>query len=285
MTDRLDYLRDLEKVIPELEEKALRARKWILKMTTEAGSGHPGGSLSVVDVLVALYFRVMRHNPLNPRWENRDRLVLSKGHAAPALYAVLAMSGYFPEEELLTLRKLGSRLQGHPSMLSTPGVDMSTGSLGQGLSVGIGMALAGKLDRRDYRVYVVLGDGECQEGQVWEAAMFAGHHRIENLCAVVDKNKLQLDGATDRIVSIDPIGSKFEAFGWNTIQINGHDFRQILIAFREAEKVKDKPTVIISNTIKGKGVSFMEGVVKYHGKPLTREELKMALEELGGDIQ
>ncbi|MCD6383470.1 MAG: transketolase [Thermoplasmata archaeon] len=285
MSQRLDYLKDLENVIPDLEKKANRARKWILKMTTEAGSGHPGGSLSVVDVLVALYFRVMRHNPLNPRWEDRDRLVLSKGHAAPALYAVLAMAGYFPEEELMTLRKLGTRLQGHPSMRLTPGVDMSTGSLGQGLSVGIGMALAGKLDRRDYRVYVLLGDGECQEGQVWEAAMFAGHHRLENLCAVVDNNKLQLDAPTDKIVSVEPLAPKFEAFGWNAIVINGHDFKEILMAFREAEKVRDRPTVIISNTIKGKGVSFMEGVVKYHGKPLTPEQLKAALEELGGDVE
>ncbi|MFW3146481.1 MAG: transketolase [Thermoplasmatota archaeon] len=281
--DRMDYLQDLDSSLPELKYLAQEARRWIVRMTHEAGSGHPGGSLSSVEILTSLYFRVMRHDPENPLWEDRDRFVLSKGHGAPVLYTMLAMSGYFDKEELLTLRKLGSRLQGHPSMNKTPGIDMSTGSLGQGLSIAIGMALGGRLDRRDYRVFCLLGDGEIQEGQVWEAAMAATHYKVDNLCAVLDRNQLQIDGPTEKIMSIEPVFPKFKAFGWHVIEVNGHDFKELLRAFREAETYKGKPTIIIANTIKGKGVSFMEGSLKFHGKSPTKEELEQALSELGGD--
>ncbi len=281
--ERTDYCQDLDSTQAELKKTAREARRWIVRMIHEAGSGHPGGSLSSVEIMTCLYSRVMRHDPNNPLWPDRDRLVLSKGHGAPVLYTTLAMNGYFEMDELLSLRKLGSRLQGHPSMNKTPGVDMSTGSLGQGLSIAIGMAIGARLDRKDYRVYCILGDGEIQEGQVWEAAMAASHYKVDNLCAVLDRNLLQIDGATETIMSIEPVAPKFESFGWHTIVVNGHDIKELLKAFREAESVKGRPTMIIANTVKGKGVSFMEGSVKFHGKAPTKEELEQALGELGGD--
>jgi transketolase len=282
--EKTDYWQDLDANLPEIQNTAREARRWIVKMIHEAGSGHPGGSLSAVDILTALYFRVMRHDPGNPLWEDRDRLVLSKGHSAPALYSTLALSGYFEKEELLTLRKLGSRLQGHPSKNKTPGIDMSTGSLGQGLSIAIGMALGARLDRKDYRVYCILGDGESQEGQLWEAAMAASHYKVDNLCAILDRNQLQIDGPTEKIMSLEPLFPKFKAFGWHVIEVNGHDLKELLRAFHEAETYKGKPTIIIANTIKGKGISFMEGSLKFHGKAPSKEELEQALEELGGDV-
>ncbi|MDG6225500.1 MAG: transketolase [Candidatus Thermoplasmatota archaeon] len=282
--ERFDYWTDIDDNAADLAGISTEARRWIIRMTHEAGSGHPGGSLSSIDILIALYFKVMRHDPSDPTWPDRDRLVMSKGHGAPALYTALSLAGYFVREELLTLRKLGSRLQGHPSMNKTPGIDMSTGSLGQGLSIALGIALGARLDRKDHRVYCILGDGEVQEGQVWEAAMAAAHYKADNLCAVLDRNNLQIDGPTEKIMSIEPALHKFESFGWNTIEINGHDFKDILKAFHDAETVKGRPTMIIANTVKGKGVSFMEGSVKFHGKTTTPEELERALSELGGDI-
>lgn len=281
--ERYDYTEELESSIPELTEKARESREWIVRMIHEAGSGHPGGSLSAIDIMTVLYSKVMRHDPRNPDWPDRDRLVLSKGHAAPALYTALAMQGYFEKTELLTLRKMGSRLQGHPSKNKTPGVDMSTGSLGQGLSISIGMALGARLDRKDFRVYTILGDGEIQEGQVWEAAMAASHYKLDNLCAILDRNQLQIDGPTEKIMSIDPIAPKFEAFGWNVITINGHDIKEILKAFKDAECVKGKPTLLLANTVKGKGVSFMEGSLNFHGKAPNKDELAQALVELRGE--
>jgi len=282
--ERMDYWLDIDSSLEELSGIAREARRWIVRMTHEAGSGHPGGSLSIVEILTALYFRVMKHDPENPHWEERDRMVLSKGHGAPGLYALLALSGYFDPEELLTLRKLGSRLQGHPSMNKTPGVDMSTGSLGQGLSIAIGMALGSRLDRKDNRIYCILGDGECQEGQIWEAAMAATHFKVDNLCAILDRNQLQIDGPTEKIMSLEPVVPKFKAFGWHVIELNGHDLKELLRAFHEAETYKGKPTMIIANTVKGKGVSFMEGALKFHGKTPGKEELEQALRELGGDV-
>lgn len=269
-----------DEVVRVLEEKARQVRRHVLCMLTEAGSGHTGGSLSAVDILTALYFRVMRIDPANPRWEDRDRFVLCKGHAAPAWYAVLAERGYFPVGELSTLRRLSSRLQGHPDMRKTPGVEASTGSLGQGLSVADGMALAGKLDRKDYRVFALLGDGELQEGQVWEAAMAAAHYRLDNLLAFVDNNGLQIDGPIDRVMSPKPVADKWRAFGWNVLEIDGHDFRQILDAAAMAAGVKGGPTVAVARTVKGKGVSFMENRVEWHGTAPTREQLELALREL-----
>jgi len=249
-------------------------------MTATAGSGHPGGSLSAADIVTALYFKIMRHNPQNPQWSGRDRFILSKGHAAPILYAALAESGYFPVEELATLRKLGSRLQGHADRNLTPGVEMSSGSLGMGLSFGIGVALAARLDYRDYCTYVLLSDGECEEGQTWEAALSAAQFKLDNLVAIVDCNRMQLSGWTRDIMTLEPLNRKWQAFGWYTIDIDGHDFNQILAALQEAQKIKTKPTVIIAHTIKGKGVSFMENNVKFHGKAPTPEEAERALKEL-----
>lgn len=266
--------------LPELEEMAKRLRRHVITMTATAGSGHPGGSLSAADIVTCLYFKVMRHDPANPHWADRDRFILSKGHAAPILYAALAESGYFPIEELNTLRKLGSRLQGHTDMTLTPGVEMSAGSLGQGLSFGIGVALAGKLDNRDYHVYVMLGDGECDEGQVWEAAMFASHHKVDNLTAIIDHNKIQLDGTCCEIMNLAPLADKWQAFNWQVIEIDGHNISQILSALQEARKVRGKPVVIIAHTIKGKGVSFMENNVDFHGKAPTLAEAEQALKEL-----
>ena len=272
-----------DEMIKELEGRARRLRKHIIRMIFAAQSGHPGGSLSAIDIMTALYFNVMNHKPTEPKWEDRDRFVLSKGHAAPALYACLAESGYFPVEELCTLRQIGSRLQGHPDMRKTPGVEASTGSEGQGLSMGIGMALACKLDRKNYRVYVMLGDGELDCGQIWEAAMSAAFYKVDNLVAVVDRNKLQLDGPTEQIMSLEPLSDKWKSFGWHVIEINGHDFKEILKAFEDAKEVKGKPTVIIAHTVKGKGVSFMEGAVGFHGKAPNKEQHDQAMKELGGD--
>jgi transketolase len=270
----------LDLSLPELEKMARQLRRHVITMIATAGSGHPGGSLSAADIVTALYFKVMHQDPRNPQWPDRDRFVLSKGHAAPILYAALAECGYFPVEELSTLRKLGSRLQGHTDRTLTPGVEMSAGSLGQGLSYGIGIALAGRLDKRDYRVYVLLGDGECDEGQVWEAAMFAPHHRLDNITAIVDHNDLQLDGRVCDIMALEPLADKWRAFNWHVLEIDGHNIKDILQALKKAGDVKRKPTVIIAHTIKGKGVSFMEGNVDFHGKAPNPQETEQALKEL-----
>lgn len=264
----------------ELERMAKLLRRHIIAMIAAAGSGHPGGSLSAADIITALYFKIMRHDPKNPQWHDRDRFILSKGHAAPVLYAALAECGYFPVEELSTLRKLDSRLQGHTDKSLTPGVEMSAGSLGQGLSFGIGVALAGKLDARDYQVYVLLGDGECDEGQIWEAAMAAAHYKVDNLTAIIDCNELQLDGCTRDIMGLEPLVDKWRSFNWHVLDINGHDVNQILEAAQKAKDTKERPTVIIARTIKGKGVSFMENNVDFHGKPPTPEQAETALREL-----
>ena len=272
-----------ESRVKELEEIARRVRIHIVKSTHEAGSGHPGGSLSATDMLTALYFEIMKHRPDEPDWPKRDRFVLSKGHAAPALYGVLAESGYFPVEELMTLRKLGSRLQGHPDMRKTPGVDASTGSLGQGLSIASGMALAAKIDRESYRVFAMCGDGEMQSGQIWEAGMFAAHNKLDNLVVFLDRNNLQIDGSTKEVVSIEPLVSKWNSFGWHVLEINGHDMNEIVDAVNKAEEVRGQPSMIIAHTTKGKGVPFMEGSLAFHGKAANDEQLKIALKALGGE--
>jgi len=266
--------------ISELEIIARKLRRHIINMISAAGSGHPGGSLSAADIVTALYFDIMKHDPANPHWPDRDRFILSKGHAAPVLYAALAECGYFPLDWLTTLRKTGTCLQGHTDSLLTPGVDVSAGSLGQGLSIGIGMALAARLDNKDYRTYVLLGDGECDEGQVWEAAMFAPNYQLDNLTAIVDFNTLQLDGFTRDIMNLEPFMAKWAAFKWEVIEINGHDMQQIIDAIRQAKAVKGKPTVIVAHTIKGKGVSYMENNVDFHGKAPTKTETEIALKEL-----
>jgi len=263
-----------------LEDKARSLRIEILKMLTEAGSGHTGGSLSAADIVTALYFYKMRYNPKDPKWRERDRFILSKGHAAPVLYAALALSGYFDKQLLKTLRKLGSPLQGHPCSRKLSGIEISTGSLGQGLSVANGIAMGLKIDGSSSRVYCLLGDGEIQEGQVWEAAMTAAHYRLDNLCAIIDNNGLQIDGHCCDVMHIEPIVNKWEAFGWHVIDINGHDMKAIVDALNKAETVKERPTMIVARTIKGKGVSFFEGKVEYHGLAPTHEELEMALKEL-----
>jgi len=264
----------------QLTLTALKVRRGIVDSIHAAKAGHPGGSLSIADLLTYLYFDKMNIDPANPKMEGRDRLVLSKGHAAPALYSVLAHRGFFPVEELITLRKADSRLQGHPDMKGIPGVDMSSGSLGQGISCAVGMALSAKHFGENYRVYTVLGDGECEEGQVWEAAMFAGNKGLSNLTAYVDFNNLQIDGSCDEVNSPAPLDKKFEAFGWNVIVINGHDFDEIEAATLAAEKVTDKPTAIIMNTVKGKGVSFMENKCGWHGKAPGDEDYAVAVAEL-----
>jgi len=269
-----------EAKIKVLEEKAKVIRRHIIKMLTIAGSGHPGGSLSSADIVTCLYFSKLRHNPKDPKWPGRDRFVMSKGHCCPLLYACLAESGYFPVDELWTLRKINSRLQGHPDMVKTPGVEMSTGSLGQGLAVGNGMALAGRLDKKDYRAYVLLGDGEIEEGEVWEAAMAGAHYKLDNVCAIVDHNGLQIDGPNKEVMDPEPISEKWKAFGWNVMNVDGHNIIGILNALDAAEQVKGKPTAIIAKTIKGKGVSFMENVVDFHGKAPTPDEGERALKEL-----
>jgi len=268
------------KDLKSLESIAKNIRRSIVSMICEAKSGHPGGSLSIVDVLTALYYDEMNIDPLKPKMEGRDRFVLSKGHAAPALYAVLAEKGYFPKEELMTLRKFGSHLQGHPDMKKVPGVEISTGSLGQGLSVANGMALNAKIFKEDYRVYVMIGDGELQEGQIWEAAMTAAHYKLDNICAFVDSNNLQIDGNVDAVMGVEPLDKKWEAFGWNVLSIDGHNFEEIFSALAAAKACKGKPTLILAKTIKGKGVSFMENVCGFHGTAPTVEERDKALAEL-----
>ncbi len=266
--------------IHEILLKATEIRGHILEMTCVAKSGHPGGSMSMSDILATLYFYWLKTNPKDPLWEERDYFVLAKGHAAPALYATLAMKGYFPVDELKTLRQLGSKLQGHPDKHSLSGVEMSTGSLGQGLSVMVGMALALKYDKKTNRVFGVLGDGECQEGQVWEAAMAAAHFRLGNICIFIDKNGLQIDGATKDVMNIDPLADKFASFGWDVFTIDGHNVHEIVSTLEKADRVTDKPVVIIANTVKGKGITFMENQVCYHGAPITEEQLIKAKCEL-----
>lgn len=271
---------NLDEKIKDLEAKAMQIRKHIVDMVYTAGSGHPGGSLSATDILTVLYFYIMQHDPKNRTWEDRDRLVLSKGHAAPALYATLAESGYFPIEKLITLRKLGSTLQGHPDMRRVPGVEMSTGSLGQGLSVANGMALAGKLDNKDYRVFVILGDGETDSGQIWEASMSAVHFKLNNVFVFLDRNRLQIDGPTEKIMKLEPLPEKWEAFGWYVKEIDGHNMKEIIEVIEEGMKITDRPKMIIAHTIKGKGVSFMENSLRFHGKAPNKEEYEIAIKEL-----
>ncbi len=266
--------------LAKLREQARQIRRHIVSMLGEAGSGHPGGSLSAADIVTALYFDVMRINPQNPDWPERDRFVLSKGHAAPLLYAALAERGYFPVENLRTLRRLGSPLQGHPDMRKVPGVEMSTGSLGQGLSAANGMAIAGKLDGKDYRVFVLLGDGEIEEGQVWEAAMAAAHYKLDNVTAFLDYNGLQIDGPIDVVMSAEPLADKWRAFGWDVQEIDGHDMEQILSAIARARETQGKPGIIIARTVKGKGVSFMENEVSWHGSAPKPEQVEKALADL-----
>jgi transketolase len=274
-----------EELLRDLAIHAAHIRKDIVQMVTAAGSGHPGGSLSITDTLACLYFHHMRHNPNDPKWADRDRFVMSKGQAAPALYATLSRAGYgIPREELKKLRQAGSILQGHVEMRHVPGVDFTTGSLGQGLSGAIGMALAARLDMKDWRVYCAMGDGENQEGQIWEAAMAAAHFKLDNLCAVLDRNGLQIDGPTEQIMSIEPIAKKWRAFGWHVVEIDGHDYNEILRALHEAEHVDGRPTLILAHTVKGKGVSFMEGSLSFHGRAPNPEEYVKAMQELDEQI-
>lgn len=266
--------------VSELQGKARCLRCHIIGMTATAGSGHPGGSLSAADIVAALYFRVLRHNPHNPQWEDRDRFVLSKGHAAPVLYAALAESGYFPRELLRSLRCCDSPLQGHPEMHHLPGVEASTGSLGQGLSIANGMALAGRLDGRGYRVYVLLGDGEVDEGQVWEAAMAAAHYDLDHVTAILDRNRQQIDGWTEDVMSLEPLADKWRAFGWYVLETNGHNMEAILEALATARRVKGQPSIIIAHTTKGKGASFMEDNLRFHGNAPDREEMARGLGEV-----
>jgi transketolase len=269
-----------EEQVKTLKEKARNVRIDILKMLTECGSGHTGGSLSAADIATALYFYKMKHDPKQPKWKDRDNFILSKGHAAPLLYTVLAHAGYFETTELCTLRKLGSRLQGHPDSKYLPGVEISTGSLGQGLSVANGLALAHKLDKAANRVYALLGDGEIQEGQIWEAAMTAAHYKLDNLCAMVDNNGLQIDGPVAKVMGVEPITDKFRAFGWEVLDINGHDMAQITAALDKAETIKGKPTMIVCRTVKGKGSAVFEGKVEFHGATPTKEQCATALNDL-----
>lgn len=266
--------------IKELENIAKQVRRGILEEVYCASSGHPGGSLSIADILTVLYFNEMNIRPEEPKWENRDRLILSKGHCSPALYSCLANRGFFPIEDLKTFRNINSYLQGHPDKNKVPGIDMTSGSLGQGLSVANGMAIAGKMNKKDYRVYCILGDGEIEEGQIWEAAMAANKYKLDNLCVIVDNNNLQIDGTIEEVMSSYPIDEKFKSFGFQVINIDGHDIDEILKAFEVAKKIKDNPTCIIAKTIKGKGISFMEKQVSWHGKAPNEEQFKIAMEEL-----
>jgi len=268
--------------LEKLEEVCKDVRADIIRMTEAAGSGHPGGSLSAVEIVTSLFFNVLKVRPQETDWSERDRFILSKGHACPVLYSVMARRGYFPVDELLTLRKLDSRLQGHPSMKTLPGLETSSGSLGQGLSISNGLALAAKLDNKEYRVYCLMGDGELQEGQIWEAVMTAAHYKLDNVCAIIDYNNLQIDGKVEDVKNITPLKDKWLSFNWHVIEVDGHDLSQILKAYEEAKKEKDKPTVIIAQTIKGKGVSFMENAAGWHGKAPNKEELQKALQEIYG---
>ena len=269
-----------EAKLQNLQEKAKNIRKSIVEMVYSAASGHPGGSLSGTDIFTALYFNELNINDNNPKDENRDRVVLSKGHCSPALYSTLAEKGFFDKKDLNTFRKIDSYLQGHPDMKKVPGVDMTSGSLGQGLSIANGMALAGKLDNKDYRVYCICGDGEIQEGQIWEAAMSSSHYKLDNLCVIVDNNNLQIDGTIEEVMSSYPIEEKFRSFGFQIININGHDIEEIIKAFDVARNIKEKPTCIIAKTIKGKGISFMENQVGWHGKAPNEEQYIQAMKEL-----
>jgi transketolase len=264
----------------QMKEKTRELRIEILKMIYEAGSGHPGGSLSAIDVMGVLYNNIMRHDPKNPGWKERDRFILSKGHICPALYAVLADCGYFPLDELKTLRKYRSILQGHPNMKKTPGVEISAGSLGQGLSISTGLALGAKLNNADYRVYCMMGDGEIQEGQVWEAAMSAGYYKLDNLCGIVDYNRFQIDGKVSEVMDINPCKDKWLAFNWNVIEVDGNDVVKVEEAFEQAKGYKGKPTVLIAHTVKGKGISFMENTAAWHGVAPNKEQFEAALAEL-----
>ncbi len=264
----------------EMKAIAKKIRRDIVTMIGDAGSGHPGGSLSAVEILTALYFKILRHNPSDPFWEERDRFILSKGHAAPVLYATLCESAYMPVSELQTLRKIDSRLQGHPECKLTPGVEMSAGALGQGLSFGIGVALTGRLNSKNYYTYVLLGDGECDEGQVWEAAMAAAHWKLDHLIGIVDNNGIQIDGWNKDVMNLDPLNEKWKSFNWNVIETNGNDIGEVVKAFEMAKKLTGKPTVIIAHTVKGEGVSFMENNPDFHGKAPNAEEVKKALKEL-----
>lgn len=264
-----------------LKEQARRIRELILISLTEAGSGHLGGSLDLADIFSVLYFDHLRHNPHNPSWKDRDKLILSIGHTAPVLYATLALAGYFPEDEMYSLRKLGSRLQGHPSRaFQLPGLESCSGSLGQGLGVALGLALSARMDGTPTRVYCILGDGELQEGSVWESAMAAAHHRMDNLCAIVDRNRLQIDGHTEEVMALDPLADKWSSFGWQVLEIDGHDVGQIKEALEHAATTKDKPSVLIANTIMGKGVPSIENDNRWHGKVPTSEQLPSFLKEL-----
>ncbi len=262
-----------------LKQIAKEIRKQSLLMTNMAGSGHPGGSLSCAEILSVLFFYQMKYDANNPKWEERDRFVMSKGHATPGLYSAMAEAGFFPKEELKTYRQINSRLQGHASIY-TPGIDICTGSLGQGISVGNGMAIAGKLNEKNYNVYVILGDGELQEGQIWEAAKSAAHYKLDNVIAIVDRNGLQQNGPTEKLMRIEPLAEKFQSFGWHTIEVDGHNAQELMNAFDLAVKINGKPKVIIAKTVKGKGVSFMENVSSWHGKAPNNDQLKQALTEV-----
>ncbi|MFH1593386.1 MAG: transketolase [Candidatus Omnitrophota bacterium] len=270
--------------ITELKKKAVELRRDILIMLEKAGSGHTGGSLSLVEILVALYYYRIKHDPKRPDWPGRDKVVLSKGHGCPALYAILAECGYFPKEELCTLRKLGSRLQGHPQ-IGLPGVETSSGSLGQGLSIANGMAFADRMDGRLAKVYCIMGDGETNEGQIWEAAMTASHYGLNNVCGIIDFNKMQIDGFCCDVKGLEPYARKWQDFGWHSIEVDGHDIEQLIKAIDEADSIKDKPQAIIAHTVKGKGISFMENQVKWHGISPKKEELEKALKELDEQLK
>ena len=265
--------------VPELQAMAKELRRDIIQTIYTAGSGHPGGSLSELEILISLYFGVMRYNPQDPRWPDRDRFVLSKGHASPGFYAVLARAGYFPQEELSTYRQLNSRIQGHAHPM-TPGVEMNSGSLGMGLSFALGCALAARLDSKDYMVYALLGDGECDEGEIWEAAMSAAHHQATNLVAIVDRNRIQNDRFTDQVMGLEPLADKWRDFGWQVHEIDGHDLDALLATFEQARSNPAKPTAVIANTVKGKGVSFMENNPGFHGRAPNADEFQKAMEEL-----
>ena len=266
--------------VEELEKKAKTIRKGIIEAVYEAKSGHPGGSLSIADILTVLYFNELKIDENNPNWEERDRVILSKGHCSPALYSALANKGFFKVEDLKTFRKIDSYLQGHPDKNKVPGVDMTTGSLGQGLSIANGIALMGKLQNKNYRVYAILGDGEIEEGQIWEAAMTSNKYKLDNLCVIIDNNNLQIDGSIEEVMSSYPIDEKFKSFGFQIINIDGHNIQEIMDAFEVAKNVKNKPTCIIAKTIKGKGISFMENRVEWHGKAPNEEQYKIAMKEL-----